>query len=149
MSQWDVQSCTRWTWLFVCYSSGHYKHSCYGGNATTIFGKQKTLIIWLHLIIGDIQGDNNLATAYQNSGVWPYYVCKHGWDDLDADILSCEFATIKVFQQYKVLPSGLSRTASRDVMKQVSCHDIDTVWEKWVPLSDTTYDINIITPQEI
>jgi hypothetical protein len=43
-----------------------------GGEHRTIFSKQKTLIIWFHLIIGNIQGNNTLAAAYQNSGIHPY-----------------------------------------------------------------------------
>jgi hypothetical protein len=40
-----------------------------GGERKPIFGKEKNLIIWFHLIIGDIQGNNNLAAAHQSSGV--------------------------------------------------------------------------------
>jgi hypothetical protein len=40
-----------------------------------IFGKEKKLIVWFHLIIGDIQGSNNIAAAYQNSGFRPYRMC--------------------------------------------------------------------------
>ena len=43
-----------------------------GGVKSRIFEKEKKLILWFHLIIGDIQGYNNLAVAYQNSGFRPY-----------------------------------------------------------------------------
>jgi hypothetical protein len=120
-----------------------------GGVRRTIFGKEKNLIIWFHIIIGDIQGNNNLAAAYQNSGLRPYRLCKCTHDDLDAESLSCEYVTIAEFQQYKLQSSDLSRTAARDVMKQISRHGIDTVWEKGVPLADMIHGINLITPPEM
>jgi hypothetical protein len=34
-------------------------------------------------------------------------------------------------------------------MKQISRHDINTIWEKGVPLSDMIHGINMITPPEL
>jgi hypothetical protein len=69
-------------------------------------------------MIGDIHGNNNLAAAYQNFGVCPYHACKCSWEDLNAEALSCEFATIAIFQHHKVVSFDMGRTASRDVMKK-------------------------------
>ena len=90
--------------------------------------------------------DNNLAAAYQNSGVRPYRLCKGTHDDLDSESLSCKYVTLAEFKQYKLQSSDLSRTATRDVMKQISRHGIDTVWEKGVPFADMIHGINLITP---
>ena len=59
-----------------------------GGIVKMIFGRKK-LTIWIHLIIGNIEGNNNLVGAYQNSGFWPYWACKCSWDDLD-----CKFCAV-------------------------------------------------------
>jgi hypothetical protein len=34
-------------------------------------------------------------------------------------------------------------------MKQILCHEIDTVWEKGVSLSDMIHGINMVTPPEM
>ena len=120
-----------------------------GGERRTIFGKEKNLIFWFHIIIGDIQGNNNLAAAYQNSGVRPYRLCKCSHDDLDTESLSCEYVTLTEFQEYKHLSSDFSRNAARELMKQISRHGVDTVWEKGVPLADMIHGVNLITPPEM
>jgi hypothetical protein len=79
--------------------SGHNDIYSKGGERRTIFGKERNLIIWFYLIIGDIQGNNNLAAAYQNSGVRPYRLCKCTYDDLDAELLACEYVTLAEFKQ--------------------------------------------------
>ena len=91
------------------------------------FGKEKMLILWFHLIISDIQGNNNLAASNKNSCFRPYQMCKCAFDDLDSEELTCDHVTIAELLEHKEIASHLNKTAARDVMKQISRHDINTV----------------------
>ena len=76
------------------------------GVVKKIIGKNKRLTIWKHLIIGDIQGNNYLVGAYQNTGVWPYWACKCIWDDLNSKAIACNFVQLSEFQEQKNVLTG-------------------------------------------
>jgi hypothetical protein len=87
-----------------CPNETHLEHNCLtvvlqdnidihaiGEEMRIIFGKEKTLIFWFHLIIGDIQGNSSLSALYQNSGLRPYCSCICDFDDLDTEKLSSAY----------------------------------------------------------
>jgi hypothetical protein len=109
---------------------------------------------WIHFIIGDIEGNNQLVGAFQdNSGrtCRPNRMCK--CPGFISDTYECEWVEISEFiaakEQYKTLASSRRKGEADKLMKKISRHNIRSVWERGVPLSDRIYGINVLCPPEM
>ena len=125
-----------------------------GGVKMNIAGREVIGRPWIHFIIGDIEGNNRLVGAFQdNSGrtCRPNRMCK--CPGFISDTYECEWVEMSEFiaakEQYKILASSRRKGEADKLMKKISRHNIRTVWERGVPLSDRIYGINILCPPEM
>ena len=75
--------------------------STQGGIATKVRGKSVIGKVWIHYIIGDTQGNNDLLGHYNGSGKLqrPYRDCKCSYGDMDHPNPSCEYITRKEMKE--------------------------------------------------
>ena len=110
---------------------------------------------WIHFVIGDIEGNNRLAAHYSdNSGktARPNRMCKCP-TYRTVEPPECTFVEFQEFieakKKFKELFVHGTKERAKELMKRISRHPVDTVWEHGVPLSDRKHGINRITPPEV
>jgi len=97
-----------------------------------IFGKSKKCVTWIHFAIGDIKGNNWLAGAFNCSSgkaVRHDRMCK--CSDLNITDINCNFITVNEINDFKqeVKDRQMSKYPAYKFMKQISHHNVVTVWE--------------------
>jgi hypothetical protein len=115
-----------------------------GGFRTTILGREVTVKPWIHFVIGDASGNNELCGHYNVHGNCsrPYRDCKCSFDNLDLASTQCEYVTENEIKNAFI---G-NKTGS---MKELSRHHVDNAFDtNFVPLSDVKHGINGCTPPE-
>ena len=121
------------------------------GEYRMVFGKKKKCVVWIHFIIGDIEGNNRLAGAYacNTSAVQkPYRCCK--CRDLDNTDIQCEWVTTEEVSMYKAgVKEFTSKSKRIQHMQVISRHPVRLVFERGVPISDMVHGINFICPPKL
>ena len=115
-----------------------------GGFRTTILGREVTVKPWVHFVIGDASGNNELCGHYNVHGNCsrPYRDCKCSFDNMDLASPQCEYVTENEIRHAFI---G-NETGS---MKELSRHHVDNAFDtNFVPLSDVVHGINGCTPPE-
>ena len=87
-----------------------------GGLWVTYNGQQRLLKFWIHFIIGDTKGHNQLCGAYEKSTCTvPMRGCMCAGTDLDILPLQCETVTISSLDDAREEEGGLGRLCYRDI----------------------------------
>ena len=116
-----------------------------GGIATKIKGRAVICKVWIHFIIGDIEGNNKWLGHYGNNGktAHPYRDCTCSYSAMkDADP-TCTYITPAYVEAAKA-------KGTKVAMKRISKHDIDNAFmAPDVPLSDQVHGIYRMFPPEL
>ena len=103
---------------------GMIENAKHEGKYQMVFGKKKKCVVWIHFIIGDIEGNNKLAGAFacNTSAVQRqcrYCTCR----DLVKTNIQCEWVTVEEVSMYKAGVNEIRyKTARINHMKPISRH---------------------------
>ena len=134
--------------IFKSYTDVHYN----GGIKTTITDfrgghKNVTLKSWVHVVIGDTCGNNQLCGHYNTNGInlqRPYRDCKCNGDAMgDADP-QCEYVSSEEIQGTEADPALCLKDGS---MPSISKHKINNAFDH-IPLANPKAGICLHTPPE-
>jgi hypothetical protein len=134
--------------IFKSYTDVHYN----GGIKTTITdfkGGQKdvTLKSWVHVVIGDTCGNNQLCGHYNTNGInlsRPYRDCKCDGCKMGAADPQCEYVSTTEIQETEANPSLCEKNGA---MPSISKYKIDNAFDH-IPLADPEAGICLHTPPE-
>ena len=124
-----------------------------GGISFNLKGKAVIGKVWIHYIIGDIQGNNRWLGHFNGTGKlkMPYRDCKCGYCNMANPNPCCVFITqhdVDVAKSEKA--KARSQTKKEEAMQNISKQDIDNAFMKGgVPLSDLTHGIYRMFPPEL
>ena len=115
-----------------------------GGLPTTILGKEVIIQPWIHVVIGDASGNNELCGHFNVHGncMRPYRDCKCCFDMLDDPDPQCEYVTCKeVEDAFKNCRTGS--------ISEISRHYVENAFDPAnIPMADPIHGINSCTPPE-
>ena len=89
-------------------------------------GRVVKVVVWIHIITGDMSGHNELCQKYNCSNTTcPYRDCMCGKDDLSDSIAQCQYLTLE----------DVAKAIHEGRLHELSMHDIDSAFDN-VPISD-------------
>ena len=72
-------------------------------------------------------------------------------DDLSSTRADCEWVSVAEIKAIKdeAMAEGVTKTRAKKLLKPISRHPVETVFERGVPLGDIVHGINLICPPEV
>lgn len=123
-----------------------------GGIRTTVMGRKVHIKVWVHLIIGDTEGNNKWLGHYpgNNPGIKrPYRDCHCTFHDLGKVMPNCIYSTIDEMEQAQALLRRDKR-AGLELFQSMSRYPIsNALLHPSLPLSDHIHGPFRMTPPEL
>lgn len=123
-----------------------------GGIRTTVMGRNVHIKVWVHLIIGDMEGNNKWLGHYPGNNIGikrPYRDCHCSFSDLGRAMPNCIYSTIEGMNEAHVLLQQDQR-AGLERFKSMSRYPIvNALLQLDLPLSDHFHGPFHMTPPEL
>jgi hypothetical protein len=123
-----------------------------GGIRTTILGRPVHIMVWIHYIIGDTEGNNHWLGHYpgNNCGIIrPYRDCQCSFADMSKTIPKCVYTTLREMEICRTL-LATKRNEGLEAFQRISRYPIKNAFlERGIPLSDAIHGPFRMTPPEL
>ena len=121
-----------------------------------VLGRDVIVQPFIHVFIGDAQGNNTLLGHYNGSGElkYPYRDCKYKYPDMDDPNPQCTYVTISSMKKLKrrkrkAIRDNASKKKRKKIYQNASKHDVDIIFNQPdFPLADDIHGLYGMTPPD-